>query len=97
MFSQIDTSLSQTWHIQPVDAPKVFHNMGDRSPRLDKFSRPHIAYGQDHLCDAWHDGSTWHPETADNAWGMDMFVSLTLDEAGNPYISYYDNSNSDLK
>ncbi|MCS6845875.1 MAG: BNR repeat-containing protein, partial [Caldilineales bacterium] len=68
-----------TWHIQRVDAPKAFSNMRDRSLRLDAAGRPHIAYGLDHLYYAWHDGSHWHQETVDPAWGVGMYASLALD------------------
>ncbi|MBM4460404.1 MAG: hypothetical protein FJ011_22020, partial [Chloroflexi bacterium] len=92
-----DFPQEQTWRIQQVDAPKVFHNMRDRSLRLDAAGHPHIVYGQDHLYHAWHDGSSWRIETVDTAWGVGMYASLALDGAGFPHIAYYDWNNFDLK
>ena len=88
---------AMTWHIERVDAPKWFYDMTDRSLRLDAAGHPHIAYGADHLYYAWHDGTTWHLETADASWGVGEYTSLALDSAGHPHISYYDIANGDLK
>jgi hypothetical protein len=87
----------QIWHLEPVDAPKLFSNMGPRSLALDAAGRPHIAYGQDHLYYARHDGSTWHVEVVDNAEDVGAFTSLALDAAGRPHISYRDVTNGALK
>jgi hypothetical protein len=85
------------WAIERVDAPKAFYAMTDRSLRLDAAGHPHIAYGDDNLYYARHDGATWHRETVDDAFGVGSHASLALDEAGYPHISYYDDINEDLK
>lgn len=91
------TSGSLLWHIERVDAPKSFSEMGSRSLALDASGHPHIAYGQDHLYYAWYDGGAWHLETVDAAGGVGWYTSLALDAAGHPHISYYDSTNADLK
>ena len=93
-----NTSLhSLTWHIQRVDAPRYFLNMRDRSLRLNAQGHPHIAYGGDSLYYARYDGTRWHSEVVDAGGGVGEYASLALDQAGNPHISYYDETNSDLK
>ena len=90
-------TFTPTWAIEHVDALKNFDGMTDRSLALDSSGNPHIAYGDDHLYYAWYDGSTWHKETVDPAWGVGSNASLKLDGSGNPHISYYDDTNKDLK
>ncbi|RLC76853.1 MAG: hypothetical protein DRI61_12540, partial [Chloroflexi bacterium] len=86
-----------TWATERVDAEKTFTGMTDRSLVLDGDNHPHVAYGYDHLYYAWHDGSTWHRETVDPAWGVGGYASIDLDSNDNPHISYYDDLNGDLK
>ena len=85
------------WVIECVDCPKQFSNMTDRSLRLDAAGHPHIAYGEDHLYYAWHDGASWHYETVDDAPEVGTHTSLALDGDGYPHISYFDESDNDLK
>ncbi|MCX7683364.1 MAG: carboxypeptidase regulatory-like domain-containing protein, partial [Anaerolineae bacterium] len=85
------------WHIQRVDAPKLFSDMTDRSLRLDSDGRIHIAYGEDFLYYIWYDGQTWHKAIVDDSPGVGRYASLALDAAANPHISYYDVTNGDLK
>ena len=81
-------SASSQWAIQCVDCPKQFSRMTDRSLRLDAAGHPHIAYGEDHLYYAWHDGTSWHYETVDDSPGVGQYASLALDAHGHPHISY---------
>jgi len=53
--------------------------MTDRSLRLDTAGHPHIAYGEDHLYYAWHNGASWHYETVDDSSGVGWCTSLPLD------------------
>jgi hypothetical protein len=86
-----------TWATERVDAEKTFGGIADRSLVLDNTNHPHIAYGADHLYYAWYDGSTWHKETVDPAWGVGWYASIALDSSGNFHISYHDDINCDLK
>jgi uncharacterized repeat protein (TIGR01451 family) len=84
------------WTIDCPDCPKLFSSMTDRSLRLDAAGRPHVAYGQDHLYYAWHDGVAWRYETADASPGVGIYASLALDGGGSPHISYWDETTGDL-
>jgi hypothetical protein len=88
---------ASTWVIEGVDCPKQFGGMTDRSLRLDADGNPHIAYGEDHLYYAWHDGSGWHLETADGSYLVGAHAALDIDAEGYPHISYYDAAEHDLK
>jgi len=81
-------SASMGWLIECVDCPKYVGYLTGRSLRVDAAGQPHVAYGGDHLYYAWHDGATWHLETADDAPGVGSDASLALDGAGYPHISY---------
>lgn len=85
------------WHIQRVDAPKLFSDMTDRSLRLNADGHFRIAYGEDFLYYIWYDGRTWHKEVVDRSPGTGRYASLALDAAGNPHISYWDSTLYDLK
>jgi regulation of enolase protein 1 (concanavalin A-like superfamily) len=78
------------WVIECVDCPRQFSNMTDRSLRLDAEGHPHVAYGEEHLYHAWHDGANWHYEVVDDSPYVGQHASLTLDAGGYPHISYYD-------
>lgn len=86
-----------TWQIECVDCPKNFRWMTDRSLQLDAQGHPHLAYGGDHLYYAYHDGSQWHLEIADDAPGVGRHASLALDPNGQPHVSYYDADKGALK
>ena len=47
--------------------------------------------------DAPSGGASWRIETVDDQWPVGLHASLALDSSDNPHISYYDESNSDLK
>lgn len=64
---------------------------------LDAEGRPHVAYGGNlagtyvyGLKYAWHDGSDWRIEMADEAVSPGWANSLELDGLGNPHIAYHD-------
>ncbi len=86
-----------SWSIECADCPHQFVESTDRMLRLDSQGLPHLAYGRDHLYYAWYDGAEWHGEIADPAPYVGTHASLTLDEAGNPSISYFDALNRTLK
>lgn len=86
-----------SWHVETVDAAKAFRSMEDRSLALDAAGRPHIAYGDDSLYYAWHDGADWHYETVDTANDVGENAALGLDAQGRPHISYYDRWTGSLR
>lgn len=94
---QASTSDSSGWAIECVDCPKQFRSMTDRSLQLDDKNQPHVAYGEDNLYYAWHDGVAWHYETVDDSPYVGLYASLALDGSDHPHISYYDSDNADLK
>jgi hypothetical protein len=80
-----------------VDKEKLFRQMEDRSLALDSSGHPHIAYGEEGVFYAWHDGSAWHLETADSSPGVGRFATLGLDAFDHPHIAYYDEIAEDLR
>ena len=40
---------------------------------------------------------TWRIQTVDSAGWVGWYTSLALDDSGYPHISYYDNTNADVK
>ncbi|MEJ2211475.1 MAG: hypothetical protein P8129_20895 [Anaerolineae bacterium] len=78
------------WVVECVDCPHYFDRLTDHSLRLDDAGHPHVAYGEDHLYYAWHDGSQWHIQVVDADPGADRNASLALDAAGYAHISYFD-------
>ena len=95
--ASVQQTFTPTWAAERVDAEKTFGYLTDRAIDLDSADHPHIAYGQDHLYYAWHDGSIWHYETVDPAWGVGWYASIALDSNDRPHISYHDDINNDLK
>ncbi|MBN1887776.1 MAG: carboxypeptidase regulatory-like domain-containing protein [Thermoflexales bacterium] len=92
-----------TWHTESVDSEPWYNDEGEyNSLALDGTGRPHISYSNDGLKYAQrevagHDGSIWHIETVDSAWGIE-YNSLALDGMEQPHISYTTGyPNHDLK
>ncbi len=92
-------ALRWLWSIQRVDAPKLFKEMTDRSLGVDGNGRPHLAYGGDHLYYAYRDGTGWHRETVDGAFGVGSHAALAVTGTTvvTIQISYYDAAHGDLK
>ena len=72
---------------------------------LDSTDNPHISYYDEYprgiLNYIRYDGSVWlPPQTVDGITGNDdvgNYCFLALDSDNNPHISYYDDTNGDLK
>lgn len=79
-----------TWNVETVDQAKLFRAMGDRHLALDAAGHPHVAYGDDNLFYAWHDGTAWHYETVQVAEDVGEHAALGLDAQGRAHIAYYD-------
>lgn len=79
-----------TWNVETVDRAKLFRSMEDRHLALDAAGHPHVAYGDDNLFYAWHDGARWHYETVDISTDVGEHAALGLDAQGRAHIGYYD-------
>ncbi|MEN8262450.1 MAG: hypothetical protein ABFR82_03210 [Nitrospirota bacterium] len=88
--------VTEAWTTGAVDAPKLFSNFYSRAIAIDGSGNPHIAYGEDHLYYAYHDGSSWNYETVDSSSGTGQYTSIAIDSSDNVHISYYDWSNGNL-
>jgi hypothetical protein len=89
------------WIIVEVDTVGAYC---DSSMQLDASGNPHISYTvYDHdvitkdLYYARWTGTAWETEVVDSGDWVGSYNSLEIDSAGNPYISYYDFTNGDLK
>ena len=85
------------WYSETVDSTKGAGT--DTSLVLDALDRPRISYRNGDelaLMFAWHDGTAWHTQTVDSG-GEFEYTSLALDDEGWPHISYYDETNEDLR
>lgn len=87
----------RSWQIEPVESPRTFSWMTDRSLCLDTQGNPHLAFGQDHLYHGWCNGGEWAVETVDPAPGVGMHASLACGADGSLHIAYFDDLNQDLK
>jgi len=75
------------WDIMTVDKPAGTYV----SIAVDAFNHPHFAYNspfEQGLSYAYWDGKDWHRSLIDSE-ATDHYLSMQLDEKGNPYISYY--------
>jgi hypothetical protein len=97
LFLILAPAVTEAWTTGEVDAPKIFSNFYSRAISIDSSGNPHIAYGEDHLYYAYHDGSSWNYETVDSSTGVGQFASIALDSSGKVHISYYDWTNGHLK
>lgn len=81
-----------TWDIETIDSAGFWTSIA-----LNTDYNAHISYGgNDGLKYAAWNGSTWDINTIDSTVNA-QYTSLALDAAGYPHISYYDQSNGDLK
>ena len=94
---QATSARADGWVIECVDFSKLFSEMTDRSLRLDAAGHPHVAYGGDRLYYAYYNGMNWNLDTVDDSPGVGRYASLVLDGGEYPHISYYDDTNLDLK
>lgn len=95
------------WHYEAVDGLSDDEAGMYTSLALSEEGRPHISYYYRYYDDqyhawgmlryAWHDGTAWQIETVDRAGDVGRYTSLALDAADRPHISYYDDTNKDLK
>ena len=93
------------WHHEYAHQQSDGYSNGDTSLALDSFGYPHISYNEwidsshDRLAYVFKDGSGWQTrqivDSSSNQVGK--FTSLALDTENNPHISYYDQTNEDLK
>ncbi len=93
----IPVASTGSWIVAGVDCPKFFGDMTDRSIAVDASGCPHMAYGKDHLYYVRHDGERWVYGTVDAVSRVGRFAALSLDGAGHPHISYYDDDHGTVK
>ena len=95
------------WHDETVTAISAEYLIGKYSSlALDTDGYPHISYYQEcnyrgYLKYAYQDATGWHIEIVENPEGSGrypgLYTSLVLDGAGYPHISYFHNSDMELK
>jgi hypothetical protein len=90
-----------TWQSEVVDQLLGEWAFNDRlSMKLDRNNRAHIAY-YDHGLGAakyaMRDENGWHIEVVENQGHVGGYSSLALDQADEPYIAFYDMTESQLR
>ena len=85
------------WHTEFVEMPEEFKNMTDRSLRLNSDGHARIVFGGDQLHYSWYNGKEWKHTVVDNAPKVGQYAALAVDSDDNSHISYYDETNGDLK
>ncbi|MCG2817952.1 MAG: hypothetical protein L6433_02965 [Actinomycetia bacterium] len=96
-------AVAETWNIKTVDSAGRVGSY--TSLALDSSGNPRISYLDDTNWDLKYaysndGGVTWpaaNIKTVDSAGNVGSDTSLALDSSGNPRISYFDNTNGDLK
>ncbi len=97
---------SGSWVTETVDSSGIIVGMYT-SIALDASGNPHISYydytngalkyasdrGFNPVSKKWE----WRITTVDSTGDVGMDTSIALDSSGNPHISYYDDTNGDLK
>jgi hypothetical protein len=92
----LNTTSAASWDIEFVDARRNFSNFYSRAIAVDSDGYPHIAYGEDRLYYAHHNGISWQYETVNSSPRVGQYASIAIDQGDNIHISYYDESNGDL-
>jgi hypothetical protein len=98
------TLVNGIWMISPVDVPGIVPTHG-HSIAIDPLGKPHIAYSDysaRKIMYATYNGSSWTAEAVadDPAAGVDdleKYISLAISTDGVPHISFYSQSDLDLK
>ena len=86
-----------SWSISIIDSPGITSTEFS-SIDIDNQDKPHISYSDNgDLKYAYWTGSSWQIQTVDSAANVGWTNSIVVDANGNPYISYYDATNDDLK
>ena len=84
------------WQPEPVDAPKKFSDLSDRSIQVDADGVIHIVYGGDHLYYARFEEGAWQTQTVDDAPWVGEAAVLALDALGHPHIGYVDRARNQV-
>jgi len=92
-----NNAAAEKWKTEAADGPKYFSYIYSRAIAVDSSGNPHMAYGEDHLYYAYHDGGSWQYETVDSAGGVGEYAAIAIDSSDHVHISYYDTTNRDLK
>jgi hypothetical protein len=91
-------SPTHQWRLERIDAGITIRYLTNHSLQLFE-GIPSMAFGSDHLYYAYlTGGGTFSTTIVDQNWGTGMFASMAINPStGYPRISYYDQSNDQLK